>query len=68
MLQVDIIPTIGNIKISKLTRRNLISKALDPITARGSKVQANKTLSLLKQMFDFGIQRGLLEYNPMALT
>ena len=68
MLKVDIIPTIGNIKVSKLTRRTVINKALDPITARGSKVQANKTLSLLKQMFDFGIQRGVLEYNPLSGT
>ncbi|RLV58029.1 DUF4102 domain-containing protein [Parashewanella curva] len=68
MLSADIIPAIGSIKLNKLNRRLVISKALDPIVARGSKVQANKTLSLLKQMFDFGIQRGLLEHNPLTGT
>lgn len=68
MLHADILPTIGKLKLSQLTRRVVINKALDPILARGSKVQANKTLSILKQMFDFGIQRGLLENNPLTGT
>ncbi|MCL1160474.1 site-specific integrase [Shewanella chilikensis] len=68
MMNADILPTLGKEKLSQLNRRLVINKGLDPILARGSKVQANKTLSVLKQMFDFGIQRGLLDHNPLAGT
>lgn len=68
MMDADILPTLGKIKLSQLDRRLVISKTLDPILERGSKVQANKTLSVLKQMFDFGIQRGWLDNNPLTGT
>lgn len=66
----DIKPTLGKYKLKDLNKRLVIKKALDPIIARGKngrgKVQANKTLSLLKQVFQFGVERGLLDKNPIA--
>ncbi|WP_244369564.1 tyrosine-type recombinase/integrase [Pseudoalteromonas xiamenensis] len=66
MFAKDVLPLIGAVKLKDITRRDIISKVLDPITDRGSGTQANKTLSILKQMFDFGVDRDLLQGNPLA--
>jgi integrase len=66
MLNADIRPTLGQLKLGKLKARDIITLCLDPIVARGSNVQANKTLSLLKQMLGFGIGRGLIDSNVLA--
>ncbi|AXR07031.1 tyrosine-type recombinase/integrase [Salinimonas sediminis] len=66
--RADVRPTIGNIKLKELSRLCIIQKCLDPIKKRGGSVQANKTLSLLKQTLQFGVERGLLETNPLSGT
>ena len=67
-LDNDVRPTIGKLKLSELELTKIMKSCLDPIKARGSRVQANKTLSLLKQMFQFGVERGQLKYNVLAGT
>lgn len=59
----DVRPTIGSVQLHQLDKRLVIVKCFDPIIRRGSRVQANKTLSLLKQTLDFGVERGLLASN-----
>lgn len=66
MFDKDVLPTIGEMKLKDITRRDVIEKVLDPITDRSSGTQANKTLSILKQMFDFGVDRDLLQGNPIT--
>lgn len=66
MFEKDVLPTIGKMKLKDITRRDVIEKVLDPITDRSSGTQANKTLSILKQMFDFGVDRDLLQGNPIT--
>ncbi|MEM0909825.1 MAG: tyrosine-type recombinase/integrase [Pseudomonadota bacterium] len=67
----DIIPTIGKVKLSDLNgditkaKRLIISRCLNPIKKRNSPVQANKTLSLLKQCFSYGVDNGYLSFNPI---
>lgn len=55
----DIVSTIGNIKIDSLSTAHIF-QCVDPIIARGSKIQANKTLRLLKQIFRWAYVRDLL--------
>ena len=70
----DVAPTIGKYKLKDLNKRLIVTRTLDPIITRGQlskklnrgKVQANKTLSLLKQVFQYGVERGLLDVNPIA--
>ena len=64
----DIQPIVGKEPISQINKRLLVTKVLDPILHRGSKVQANKTLSLLKQILDYGVDRGLLQENCLQST
>jgi len=66
MFEKDILPFIGNYKLKEITRREIFEKVLDPITDRGAKTQANKTLSVLKQMFNFGVERDLIQGNPIS--
>ena len=66
MFKKDILPFIGNYKLKEITRRDVLNKVLDPIKDRGSNTQANKTLSILKQMFDFGVERDLMQGNPVS--
>jgi len=66
MFDKDVLPTLGDMKLKDITRRDVIEKVLDPITDRSSGTQANKTLSILTQMFDFGVDRDLLQGNPIT--
>lgn len=66
MFNKDVLPAIGGIKLKDITRRDILSKVLDPITDRGAGTQANKTLSILKQMFDFAVERDLMQGNPIS--
>ena len=61
MFDKDILPFIGNYKLKEITRREIFKKVLDPITDRDS-----KTLSILKQMFNFGVERDLIQGNPIS--
>ncbi|MCG9711165.1 site-specific integrase [Pseudoalteromonas sp. Isolate3] len=66
MFKKDVLPAIGGVKLKDITRRDILSKVLDPITDRGAGTQANKTLSILKQMFDFAVERDLMQGNPIS--
>ncbi|MBU2646779.1 integrase arm-type DNA-binding domain-containing protein [bacterium] len=59
-LTYDVLPYIGNRKISTVTRRDLVF-LLDKIVDRGSPVQANRTLSAIKKMFAYAVERGVIE-------
>lgn len=59
----DIIPLLGKKKLDELQTRE-ISNALDTIVQRGARILANRTLSSLKQMFNYAVSRGYMPYNP----
>lgn len=62
-LERDILPRLGKKKAKEISRRNLVV-ALDNIVDRGAPVSANRTLSVVKKMFQYAIERGILESNP----
>ncbi len=64
-LEVDAIPVWGKRKAKSITRRDVI-QLIDSIMDRGAPVTANRTLSLLKQVFKFGVQRDILDTSPAA--
>lgn len=66
MIERDIRPQVGNEKVSHINKRVLVTKVLDPIKQRGSFIQANKTLSILKQALEHAVDRGLLVENCLA--
>ncbi|MFZ4580916.1 MAG: tyrosine-type recombinase/integrase [Myxococcota bacterium] len=62
-LQRDVVPIIGAMKAETVTRRDVIA-LLDGIVARGAPIQANRTLALVRKIFNFGIGRDILQQNP----
>jgi integrase len=65
MLDADVLPALGKIRVKDITRRHVV-KMLDDIVDRGSPVQANRTASLTKQMFQYAVERGIIDANPCS--
>lgn len=63
VLEKEFIPVIGKIKMTKLTRRDIVA-ALDRIRDRGAHTQANRALAIFRRMCRFAVERGLLETSP----
>lgn len=59
----DLKPIWSHVKAQDIKRRDVI-QLLDKIVARGSPIQANRVLALVRKMFNWGIGRDIIEYNP----
>ena len=66
-MDADVLPSIGNLKFQQVTTRKLVL-FLEQIVQRGAKVHANKILSTLKQMYNYGISKGIVDINPLQHT
>jgi integrase len=64
-IDADIIPLLGDHQLDQLQTIQ-ISQALDKIVSRGAPVHANRVLSTLKQVFNYGVSRGNMPINPAA--
>ena len=62
-LKRDVLPVLGAHKAAAIQRRDVIA-LLDGIVARGAPIQANRTLALVRKIYNFGIGRDLVEQNP----
>ncbi len=63
IIEKDVLPRFGRRKAVDITRRD-IRAMLDDIVARGAPVQANRTFSVTRRMFNWAIGRDILEHNP----
>lgn len=61
----DILPRIGHVLLTNITRHQLHEDVFTPILERGAKSQAGKTLAVLKQMFSYGLAIGRMDFNPL---
>ncbi|MHB1219154.1 MAG: tyrosine-type recombinase/integrase [Alphaproteobacteria bacterium] len=62
-LRRDLYPEFGNRKAREIKRREVI-RLLENIVARGAPILANRTLEIARRIFNFGIEREILEVNP----
>jgi len=62
VLLKDVQPKIGHLKIAEVKRADIID-VLDKITDRAP-VAAARTFEIVRKMFNFAIQRGLIEQSP----
>ncbi|MCZ6858995.1 MAG: integrase arm-type DNA-binding domain-containing protein, partial [Alphaproteobacteria bacterium] len=67
MLNKDVLPAWGMRKAKSITRRDVIL-LLDGIVERGSPIQANRTLAVVRRMFNFAISRDILDTTPVAMV
>lgn len=65
LLENDVIPVWGKRKANDITRRDVI-KLLDKIVDRGAPIQANRTLAVVRKMFNFAISRDIVDVSPCA--
>ncbi len=63
LLKLNVLPFIGRKKAADVTRRDIIL-ILDTVMDRGSPISANRTLSVVRKMFRFGLTRDLVPHNP----
>lgn len=65
LFEKDVIPAWGERKAKSITRRDAIV-LIDGIVDRGSPVMANRTLSALKRVWNFGLDRDILDATPFT--
>ena len=65
LLKKDVIPHIGQVKARAVRRRDIID-LVEEIADRGAPVSANRTLAVLSRMFNFAVEREILEATPAA--
>lgn len=65
IIKANVLTSLGKMKCKDLTRRDAI-QMLDKIVDRGARSMANRTLSLMKQMLQYGVERGILSVNVCA--
>lgn len=67
ILNKDVLPEWGKRKAKDIARRDVIL-LLDKIVERGSPIQANRTLAVVRKMFNFAISRDILDATPVAMV
>jgi integrase len=65
ILNKDVVPALGRKKAKDIKRRDIVL-LLDKIVERGSFIQANRTLAVIRKMFNFALNRGILDTSPCA--
>lgn len=65
ILRFDLLPKFKDYKAHLITRGD-VKTLLKEIVDRGAPVQANRTLALIRKIFNFGIREEILEVNPCS--
>lgn len=59
----ELLPRWKNTRVDDITRRN-VRDLLDDIVERGSPIMANRSLALVRKVFNFALERDILDNNP----
>jgi site-specific recombinase XerD len=65
ILSREVAPVIGNVKAGKVKRVEIIN-ILDTIVGRGAGTQANRTLAVVRRMFNYAIEIDIIEQSPCS--
>uniref|UniRef100_C6DYU6 Integrase family protein n=1 Tax=Geobacter sp. (strain M21) TaxID=443144 RepID=C6DYU6_GEOSM len=63
MIKRDVLPEWGKRKARDITKRDVVL-LLEKIMDRGAPIQANTTFALIRKMFNFAVERDVLEHTP----
>lgn len=63
ILKRDVLPKFGSHKAQAIERRD-VRKLLDEIVARGAPIGANRTLAVVRKLFNWAVSRDLVPNNP----
>ena len=67
ILRKDVLPAWGRRKARDIGRRDVVL-LLDGIVERGAPIQANRTLGVIRRMFNFAISRDMLDTTPVVMV
>ncbi|MCH9000079.1 MAG: tyrosine-type recombinase/integrase [Proteobacteria bacterium] len=67
ILRKDVLPAWGKRKARDIRRRDVIL-LLDTIVERGAPIAANRTLAVIRKMFNFAISRDIVDATPVAMV
>lgn len=65
LLKNNIQPYLKHHSIQEVTRTQVI-EALDSVVARGASIQANRTHAAIRKLFNWALDRGIIDQNPIA--
>jgi integrase len=65
VLEANVLKTWRTRSAGRITRRDAVL-LLDQIVDRGAPIMANRVAALLVQMFQFGVERGILDASPLV--
>ncbi|MCB1762178.1 MAG: tyrosine-type recombinase/integrase [Gammaproteobacteria bacterium] len=63
LLDKEVVPVLGSVKACDVTRRD-VTLLIEGIASRGAPTFANRVLSLVRKLFNFGLQREAVTVNP----
>jgi len=63
ILKKDVLPEWRRYKAKDVTRRDVVA-LLDKILKREAPIQANRTLAVIRKMFNFALGRDIVQFNP----
>jgi len=63
ILNLDVVPAWGQRKARDISRRDVI-RLLDGIIDRGAPIMANRTLAVIRKMFNFAVSRDIVPASP----
>ncbi len=66
VLDKDVKPTWGKRKAKDITKRDVIT-LLDDIVNRGAPIAANRAFAVIRRMFNFAVERDILQSTPCYL-
>lgn len=62
-LKREVYPVLGSYRAQEVTKGDVV-RLLDAIMDRGAPIQANRTLALVRKVFNFAVAEGYLERSP----
>jgi integrase len=63
-IRKNIVPVIGDMRLADFHRRD-VNRCVDPITKRGSPIEAARAFEDLRAMLRWAVNRGDLDHNPI---
>ena len=64
-LNKDVLPRWGNKRIQDITKRDVLD-LLDAVIDRGGGLSANRVLAVIRKLFNWAVQRGVITVSPVA--
>ncbi|MCK4235805.1 MAG: site-specific integrase, partial [Candidatus Krumholzibacteria bacterium] len=65
VIRKDLLQSLGNLHLSEINRRGII-RLVNGIKDRGAPIMANRTLTLIRTICNFGIEQAITDVNPSS--